>query len=190
MPELQYTGTYHAQCVKWEFYRNESTRTLSLRLLFCVTEYYDPAQHEWIAWDEEGNEVGGFFNLIKKDGQVNEVSVRQLQRGLGWDGNLQSFHDPSKTFSDCQVVVEEDEWEGKVRNRVRWINGYNDNPEAGGNVEPAEVGEYQKRYGSQFRAIIGNEKRAASKPPSRTKPEAEPKAQTATDPETGEEIPF
>ncbi len=143
----------------------------------------------WLSWEQSDlHEQYGNFNIVKIDGQLNEPTVRHLIEALGWSGDLNAFANPGTQYTDCQIVVQEETYDGKTMLKVLWINTFD--YEGGMNcMESAAVKQLQATHGSALRAIAGNVKRNGTPP----KPQVAPEPVEAADgapPPTDADIPY
>lgn len=109
----------------------------------------------------------GWFNLIKKDGNANEINVNSLKAAFGWDGSsFSTLQDADYSDRECQIVVDDEAGQdGKVHRRVQYVNPKD---YAGGSVEKADAKTIQsldQKYGPMLRALAGA-KAGGAKPPS------------------------
>jgi hypothetical protein len=115
-------------------------------------------------------EIIGYQYLVAKDGTPQERTIKNLREATGWDGQLESLLDGE--WPMVQIVVEDEEYEGKKRRRVRWINP--NNAEGGnGSLKGDDIKMLAAKYGAKFRALSGGvPAKPAAKPAA--KPTAKP----------------
>jgi len=160
MPELQQSGIFRGRISSYGLNKaNSGAMSVAIRL--AVDDVYSDG--EWFDWSEHRFEAEGNIWLVKKDGTLNETQVRALVDHASWDGNLTSIVAGDWRPIPVQAVVDEDEYNGQVRYRINWINGYDSVP-GGGNVSAEEAKTLQNQYGPQLRALAGNSQRNASVP--------------------------
>lgn len=87
---------------------------------------------------EEGERVTWFG--VFAPGKSSDIAMRAL-RAAGWTGDdLNDLVGLGST--EVELVIEDEEWNGKVRTRVRWVNV----PGAGGRVElQSKMNDAQRR---------------------------------------------
>lgn len=147
------------------------TQAVMVSVKFDVLECLDG--DEWVDCRDDQLMCYGNFCLVKKDGNVNEFVVKQLQEALGWNGKTASLVD-GWDATPCQITVQEDEYEGVVRHKVQWMRAYDAEPPTG--LRKADANSAKSKlatYESKFRAICstGKPKKPATKrPPPITKP--------------------
>lgn len=142
---------------------------------------------EWIGWSEYDMEAEGDVWIIKKVGAVNEAAAQSLIKFAGWDGNLLSITEETWEPKPVAVVVKRDEYEGKTRFKIAFVNDHERTPGGLSNVDAAKAKELNTRFGAQLRALVGNNARNGSTPPPTSKPSPPP---IASAPAQGKDIPF
>ncbi len=87
---------------------------------------------EWYGFEQEetGWEITGYFYLLKKDGDKNEITIKNLMAAFGWDGIDPAWlqTEPLKDRM-VQVKLQSESWNGKDRIKVQYIDN-----EDGGNM--------------------------------------------------------
>jgi hypothetical protein len=112
---------------------------------------------EWLPLppEEAGFEITGYFYLERKDGSINDRTVASLKSSLGWDG-CDPFWLADTPMDDkiVQVTVESDEYEGKTKMKVGWINPGDSTGGNGSipNASPERRRAIASRLGAKFRA--------------------------------------
>ena len=98
----------------------------------------------------------GQFNLIKKDGTPNAISVQQLVSAFGWDGNIESLENPAWLQTAVCIQTERNEYNGKVSYRANGLTAYSDSPQFGGGLRSADAAtksSLAQRHGASLRAM-------------------------------------
>ena len=90
--------------------------------------------------------------MIKRDATPNTVTVERLCELFGWDGNCKTVQDQNWTECCVQIKMRADEFEGKTRHRIVWINPYDYVPTLG-NVDEERKVQLAAQYGPQLRAL-------------------------------------
>jgi hypothetical protein len=120
---------------------------------------------------DEGLDITGYFYLEKKDGSLNTRTVDDLKAALGWDGSDPFWlQETDLSEHPVQVVLGWDEYDGKNRIRVNWLNPYGSTGN-GGDVVPADDEAKRRignRLGSKLRARSGGT--PVKSPPAAGKP--------------------
>ncbi len=160
MPPIDREGIFRADVVDIGFRPPKPgvmTRMVALKLL--ITEAL--VGNEWEDWRLHGFDAYGDVCIIKKDGTVHERGVETLRDALGWDGSAASIEDGTFMPWPCQITVANDEYEGKIRLKVKWINHYH----ASGGMKkatPEDTKGFDAQHGAAMRAICT---KATTKPP-------------------------
>lgn len=112
--------------------------------------------------------------LVQKDGTISEITLRVLRECFGFTGSdpFDLAENPEALAKQVELVVVIEEYEGKQRSVVKYIN-----PPGGGSASGKAVDRktFQQRFGTKLRALSGGApaKPATPKPP--TPPSAAPK---------------
>lgn len=133
---------------------------------------------------EEQLRIMGYFFLEKRDGTLNEFAIKTLQDALGWDGRDPFWlQDTDLSGHPVQITLEFEEYDGKDRLKVKWLNPFGS--KGGGGIPRADDAtrrSIMNRLGSKFRATAGGTPQNAPKPagapaaPPARKPAAPPTA--------------
>jgi hypothetical protein len=151
------------------------------RLATCVIAFSlfeELVDGEWRNCEDEELEITGWFFLEKKDGSVNTMTVDALKAAFGWDGRDPFWlQDTDLSRKAVQVKLGFEEYGGKNRIKVQFINPYGSAPSGGvtkgGDDVRRSVG---ARLGSKLRALAGGAPAPAPKPVGRPLPPAKPAA--------------
>lgn len=163
--------------------KRATSQSVALVVTFRIlAQFEDGAWSDWTQYEE--HQISGWFWIVKRDGSVSATTVENLAASIGWDGNLANLTaGPPEVV--CQITVAEEEWNGKLRLKVQWLN-----PEdfvAGPKTAlPAEVQQLNVRYGSLLRAAAATAKPKAlaqqkPAPPPARRPEPEAAAAVGDD---------
>ena len=173
--QLQDIGTFRGNILGYTLEKAESG-AVAVYLEVSVDEAWDEEAQDWADWREHELETSGRIWVIKKDGTINKTQAESLLKCAGWDGSFESIYNGDWKPTPIQFDVEEDAWKDKVRYRISWLNPYDRIPGMG-NVGEDEAKSLQSKFGSQLRALAGNQQRNAA-PPAKAggpkKPKAEP----------------
>ena len=127
----------------------------------------------------ESLSIVGYFFLEKKDGQPNDRTIASLKESLGWDGvDLGWFNTADVSQKLVQIVLGFEEYQGKSRIRVQFLNPYGSTGR--GTVTRADAATLKVmagRLGAKLRALSGGTPQSAAKPTA-----ARPKAPAAAKP--------
>lgn len=137
----------------------------AIEIVARIDEAWNYETEEWEDWRQYDMEVEGLLFVYGKGGKPNQTQITALHSHAGWDGTYTSISAETWKPSPCQFSVEEDEYKGKVRYRIAWLNAY-DGP-VGGSTKPLPLDKAKAldaQHGGSVRAIIGNAKRNATAP--------------------------
>ncbi len=185
---LDRPGIFKARPLSWAV-RTADSGAVAIALEYLVLAQLDGA--EWVDWSAaEDHTVFGDTYVVKKDGTVHTSGVEQLVAALGWNGDLRSVAGvPPQVV--VQITVKEEEYQGKKRLKVSWVNpgDYSPRPEA---ASDGDVARLQVRFGSLLRAAAAvATKKAPPKPPTPPAPApAPPAAGPTSDAAFDRDIPF
>jgi len=108
-------------------------KPLSIGIMECradtqaviVLAQYQITQHRngdtWADCSSHNYRTSGIITVIKKDGSPNEVGVRMLMEGLGWDGDLDKLAD-GWDAPECEITVKPKIFRGETKYEVTWVS--------------------------------------------------------------------
>lgn len=192
MVAIDREGTFRAEIIGYGLKEMESG-AVAVNIHVQLTEAWDSEGQAWGDWREHNVEAYGDVWIVKKDnGGINAKGAKSLVDCAGWDGDPEAIVNQTWKPTPCQVVVKREEYEGKVSFKVAFVNEFDRTPGANlGNVTPEKAKTLASKFGSQFRALIGNRNRNSAPP--QNKPSPPPKAEFAAvgpDGKPREGIPF
>lgn len=166
-----------------------------------LTDLWDPTNKEWYPWAQYEQEAEGAIWIVKKDGTINQLGADSLIKCAGWDGNLESITGETWQPTPVQVAIDSDEYNGKTRFRINFVNPFDRTPGMMSTVSADKARELQNRFGGLLRAIAGNARRNGATPNGAPPPPARPASPAPPPPPVGagarpgddypgEEIPF
>jgi hypothetical protein len=120
-------------------------------------------------WDnvEAGTGISAYFNLVTSKKELNQFNVDALKEALGWDGmSFASLSSGDWSQTDVQVTLEEEEYEGKVQIKVKYINPRDWEPR-GIQADPQAIAAADQQFGAMLRALGPNPRAAKPGPPHR-----------------------
>jgi hypothetical protein len=122
-------GTFRARAVDGEFgFSSKNTEQIAVR--FQILE--GPCRGETITWY-------GFFNTPE-----NATRAMQVLRRCGWQANdLTDLR--GLTDLEVELVLEEEEYEGKKRIRVKWVNEIGGGPTLSRKMDDAQKRAFANR---------------------------------------------
>ena len=153
-------GRYKAFAQSWGMTPSSKSGSSSraLNVEWVPFAWWSPGKAEWQDWSNpEARTVSGNLWLIGKNGQFIKRSIETLRDVMGYTGkDFSDFADTSKwTPNRCQITVEPDEYNEKVRLRVAWINSL----EGGGGWHAGadDLKVMQDKFGGAFGKAMANE---------------------------------
>ena len=164
---LDREGVFQAVPINWGIQKTESSQSVALVIEFGITAQMEDG--DWTDWSGyEDHSVTGYFYIIKKDGGINTTQVDALAKALGWDGSLRNI-EAGPPHVICQITAAFEEYNGKTRLKVQWINhkDYTPGPKT---APPGVVADLESQFGSRLRAAAA----AAKKDAPATKPAPPP----------------
>jgi hypothetical protein len=171
-------GRYLARPINWTV---EESGNDKLPTFVCSFDLFNFLGRE--GWQEVSDlQITGYFFLMKKDGAMNERTIKSLRDALGWDGrSINSLANSDWAGAEVQLVVGSEEYQGKTKIKVQFINPRDYEP---GHIEkdPVVIQSVATRIDMQLRALAGSApaaKPAAAKPPVNNAPMAATLAQEA-----------
>lgn len=180
MSQIKQIGTYRGLVVDKGISKTTNGH-IQLVAQLVATECYDFETGEWIEdwqqYDEQyGSEITGYLMLFSKDASKEAFqTAKQLQKAWGWDGVSLSELEQLEP-GPFQFRVIEDEYDGKKRLKVAWIDSYDAVP--GGIIQKLDESELKKldaQYANALRKLSGG-----------PKPKSVPKAEKPAMPEVPE----
>jgi len=148
-------------------------------LRFGLTEEYDNG--EWRNVESEELDAVAYCYIEKRDGGLNDFQVTALKEAFGWPGMDPFWFEATKELPPVQVTLETEEYNGKERIKVRFINSYDSEP---GGITHADTDTRRAllaRLGHKLRAHSGGKPAPAPKPTGAPKPPPKPAAAPQAD---------
>jgi hypothetical protein len=135
----------------------------------------------WRDISGEKLEITGYFYLENKKGELNVIALERLKEAFGWDGRDPMWlQDSAETLRErpVQLKLSNEEYKGKQKLRVEYLNPYGREPQDGGVMK----GNGEKRTALVNRLVpkllahassgAAAPPAAPAKPPRATKPKA------------------
>lgn len=153
-------------------------------LATCIINFHlfeELIQGQWVDRASENLDITGYFYLEKRDGTLNTAAIDSLKAALGWDGRDPFWlQETDLAEHPVQVKLGYEEYDGKTRLKVRFLNPYGAAP--GGGVSKADAAARKAistRLGSKLRALAGGAPAQAPKPSGRPAPKSKAPAAPA-----------
>lgn len=161
-PEPAFNGYYRCSIIAWACELMDSG-AVSVSLKLLILEGWDATHKAWESWDgvasQDGTPLGYTLDarsfIIKKDGSTNDSAFAQVKRAIKWNGDFLVFDADPPAELRIVAQTEWEEYEGKPRQRVAWINPGDFNPGDGflraANTE--QLKDLNARFGAAMRAM-------------------------------------
>lgn len=150
--QVQAEGFYRVKITEFglkEMQTGAVAISLKAKLLECWQN------EEWVDWGRFDQEAEGDVWIIKKDGMTNDGAVESLAKWAGWDGDIESIIKATWQPLHCQVQIKSEEYLGKTRCKIAFINDWNRLPKAMTNVTNERAMQLQEKFGKGLRYIAG-----------------------------------
>lgn len=151
MPVLDRPGIFRATITDYSLDEAKSGAVA----LACKFDLYQKleANGEWRDWNYDQHIYGNTW-LIKKDGTLNDKAQQAFMKASGWDGELESILDKSFHPWPVQIDVREEDYQGKTKFVVAFVNHHDDEGGGGGlrAMDDAKAKSLVAKFSSQFRA--------------------------------------
>ena len=153
-------------------------------LATCVIAFqlYEELQNgEWTDCSAEDLSITGYFYIEKRDRSLNQMTIDALKAALGWDGvDLFWLQDTDLSGHPVQVRLGFEEYQGKNRIKVRFLNPHGASPSGVTKADDATRRTINNRLGAKLRAVSGGTPAPAPPPkgtpaPPASRPAAPPK---------------
>src|ERR1017187_10445610 len=131
MPMVNAEGRYRAEVMDVAAGEDKNSKP-HIIFQFSLTEEFDG--ENWRP-THAGQEIRSYQYLLKRDGTVKDVAIKQLKESFGWDGaDPYWFEDTldGAGLRAVQLVIDWEEWQGKNSLKVQWVNPYNWEGRSGG----------------------------------------------------------
>ena len=153
MPRLEREGVFKASVATWALSENERTGTLQFALSVNVAFVKTP--EDWQDCSAESLEFTGWLYLSKRDGTLNESSIRSLKEALGWNGDIATLQEEDWSGRLVQITTGWEDHQGKRRLKLKFLNAQD--YEGGGLTPPTPeaVKALSAKWGAKFRALGG-----------------------------------
>lgn len=175
MSEIDRSGNFRGKITDYGLYKSDKSDSVGINVTAKIDEIWDG--EGWQDWSSYGIEAKGVFWIIKSNGELNMSQVTALSSIASWDGTIESVTERTWDPQSIQFSVSEEDYNGKKRYRIAFLNEY-DRPPGGNssNVTPEVAKSLKDRFGSQLRAAVAGARRVSPKnsPPSGSRPPVPP----------------
>lgn len=175
---LNQVGRFKARVISSGMQSKEGAKSWSAVIKFSILAAWNDASQAWDDWSGyEPQEKTAFLNIIKKDGEINDVQAKAFAASFGWDGDFAKLEHLEAYDKVVQITLAENEWEGQKSIVVKWVNpenyeGFQTKP-----VESTKLKSLNAQYGAKLRAILPRQAAATTAARPAT-PAPKPLAQT------------
>lgn len=169
--ECDREGSFRGEAVSYGLWNPGGKKSTAISMTIRVTEFFNHESKEWENWREYEMDVEGDVWIIGKEGKLIENNVKSICEHLGWNGDLVSINDRSWEPKPFGFTTQADEYNGRVRYKLNFINSFDFSPSGGAKtIEPDMAKSLNQQYGAQLRALAGS----ASKPKAPSSPPPKP----------------
>jgi hypothetical protein len=145
-------GTYAAKPVEWSIAESGANHTPTFICRFDLYQMQDRT-----GWIDCEFDITGYFYLVKTDGQPNQFTIDALKESLGWDGqSFASLADGNWTETPVRLVIDQEEYEGKRKTKVKFINPLHGGGAPALEKNPQVIQSLDAKYGPMLRALAGS----------------------------------
>lgn len=183
MPLASRAGRFHAYPAEIGVAETGPNSLTTVQVKYRLVEDVTGGLDSPVDVSHEGQEITGYHYVECRDGTVNRVTVESLKAAFGWDGRDPFwFEDSAAALAEkpVQVVLEAEEYSGRSRLKVKYLNPYG--AEGSGGVTHADNAtrrNIQNRLGAKLRAMAGGTPVQTTAKP-KTAPKAPPPPKSAS----------
>ena len=150
---LDRPGRFKAKPADWGMKTTRDSGIPEFWIEFFITDIW--ADNDWQDWSEYGQSIAGFFYPFKKGGDPNSKTIDTLKDCLGWDGtSLTSLAEGNWSGQVVQITVEDEEYNGKKKLKVKWMNTEDSSPGLK-KMDSTEVKSMASNWDAKLRAMNG-----------------------------------
>jgi hypothetical protein len=147
-------GRFRGYPQEWGIQESNKSQSVAFSVLWRLTEFYDPAAKQWCEYASMAREITSFTYFVKADGTPSPNGVEQLQRALGWAGDLIALQTADWTKQGAQLTIEWDTFNNKTKLKVQWLDAWDATPGRGvQKLDSTKLSALQGKLGGQLRAM-------------------------------------
>jgi hypothetical protein len=158
---LKQEGTFRAVPLTWGLTeKGGDSRSVGVGIEFLVDYKWNAETEQWEDWRAGNFAITGYFYVVGKEGNLNDMAINQLRKSLGWDSGLEELVAETAPWNDrpVNITCAFEEYNGKSSLKVKWLNPPDDSPaRAIGNVAPERVSELAMLFNPKIRATGSGE---------------------------------
>lgn len=171
------TGTFRGRIVSHCVNKTDPGEWPQWVAQLLALEFYDEEERVWVDWSEyDVNEITAYLVLFGSKGEV-VLNNQQIKKVTGWDG-LSWYNSPDGlenldlSEAGIQFRVVDDEFNGKIKKKVTWVNEYDAEPghTTIRKLKPDEAKALEAQYAKYLKAT--GKKAAPVKAKAGTKPQS------------------
>jgi hypothetical protein len=155
---LKREGTFRVTPKSWTLEEYDSGSAAIAYELEVVQQYHTEDGGVWSEVWPDGYTTYHRAFIVKKDGSLNDQTIKRLVAAGLWDGDWGALEGPPPT-NRCIVTVKEDEYNGRVSYKADWPQADTDTPQVSGSgfkpADPTLLASMRQRFGSATKAIVG-----------------------------------
>jgi hypothetical protein len=163
-------GRFRARVIDVGVNETGPNKLCTVVLRFGLTEEY--ANGEWRNIEAEDLDAVAYCYIEKRDGSLNDFQIDALMEAFAWPGANPFWFEEQQELPPVQVTLEAEEYNGKERIKVRFINAYDSEPSGITHADQDTRRALMARLGHKLRAHSGG--KPAPKPTADPKPPARP----------------
>lgn len=156
MNRVDRPGTFKGQIIESSIVKNDSG-SVQFCAKIMLLSFWDSAAKEWIDWQPYEVVEDAYVTLVKTDGEINEVGVKQVCGATGWNGAdfsaLNGF--ASSDGHQCKLTIKQENYKGQETLRVKWIDDANTEGPSLKALDADGVKALNNMYASKLRALSG-----------------------------------
>ncbi len=189
---LNQPGRYKAKVISSNLKGKEDSKVWMLAIKFGILSRYNEETKEWDSWEQyEPQEKYANINIVQKNGELNEIACKNLNKCFGWTGDMAQLDNLESLDKIVQIVVDIDAKRPEAGTVVLYINPENYEGSEVKKVDPATLKTLNAQFGSKLRAMLPKAASvAANKPTNAAKPAVDLVSQEAESLPTEADIPF
>jgi hypothetical protein len=166
MSNINRSGTFRGDVIDRGLSKSSGGH-LQFEVQLQATEKWNLDAEVWEPWDYDEVEATAYLNLITGKEKANSVNIRQIMRAFNWDGvtwaTLQDENAP--LAKQIQFRIESNEYDGKTRLQVAWVDAYDAAP--GKKVQKlsaVDIRSIDSQYAAVLKSVGGGPKPKSARP--------------------------
>lgn len=153
MPLIDRPGRFKALITQWAVTETREAKLPQFVAGLEVLEWFNEGTRQMEDWRGLGYRATAFITLFTREGNPNEVQIKSLVEAIGWDGASLESLEAGPWDREVQIVVEEEEYQGRRQLKVKWINAADWKGFQVEHMEPAAFKGLSARWNGKLRAL-------------------------------------